>query len=68
MNMQLDTAPYNTSAGAIKPIKDIKLPVQVTGAAAEVGLVINIDNVQFDDGSVSGGYAEFVGEREAPAP
>ena len=66
MNMQLNTAPHNFTAGATKPIKDIKLPNQASTDQSEVSLVILVDNVQFDDGSVSGGYNAYVETERGP--
>jgi len=50
MNMQLDTAPFNTTATAIKPIGDIKLPQQAADDYATVNIIINTTGVEFTSG------------------
>ena len=63
MNMQLDARPYNTAAnsgtGGFRPIKGIILPSQATGINATADVVINVDNVTFDDDVIAGGFGSM---------
>jgi hypothetical protein len=59
MNLQLNVAPYNATAGAIKPITDITLPLQAEGELAKAKIIINTDNVTFNDGTVAQSWANM---------
>jgi len=58
MNMQLSVAPHNFTAGATKPIKDIKLPQQATDDYSSVRVIVATSGVQFDNGSIGATIAE----------
>jgi hypothetical protein len=53
MNMKLNVAPQLAN-GTEKPIQDIVLPAQLAGFRIGVSILINVANVQFDDGEISG--------------
>lgn len=60
MNMQLDVAPWNETAGAIKPITGI-LVANTGSNRSAVDIIINADGVQFSDSSVGVGTSNYLG-------
>jgi hypothetical protein len=59
MNMQLNVAPYNTAAGAVKPISDIILPLEAAGVKMEATVIINVDGVEFKNDSIADGIGNM---------
>ena len=65
MNLRLKVAPFNVTAGATKPIKDIKLPSQTSDDFTSVRVIVAADNVQFEDGSINSSVGEALSELDA---
>lgn len=59
MNLQLDVAPFNATAGAIKNITDITFPLQAEGELAKARIIINTDNVTFNETAIARAMAEM---------
>jgi len=59
MNMQLNVAPYNTAASAVKPISDIILPLEAAGVKMEATVIINVDGVEFKNDSIADGIGNM---------
>tara|TARA_R110002072_G_scaffold287104_1_gene452377 strand:+ start:123 stop:776 length:654 start_codon:yes stop_codon:yes gene_type:complete len=59
MNLQLNVAPYNTAASAIKPITDIIFPLQGAGELARATIIINVGGVTFEEDDVATGIADM---------
>jgi len=60
MNMQLDVAPWNTAANAIKPITGV-LIANTGSNRSGVDIIINADGVEFDDVNIDIGTSNYLG-------